>query len=189
MNMPKKMISNKHCFSLSGHYCKRLWEIHCVFNRNLCDHDAFYFTLDSCSTQGKDKWLGSWDCKKERKRKQDGVIAHEPSLCFPNTSHCRLLFSNKLVLTETQHHPAVLSLLQRQCSVCYLRVGGLVPWFNLALHIVQLDRGGQHRAAGSLCASAGCLTDGVLKTGAACRISSPLQATVGSIFSPPAPMG
>lgn len=58
-------------------------------------------------------------------------------------------------------------------------------------HVVQLARGGQHRAAARVClaASAGCLTDAVLETGAACRISSLLQAAAGSIFSPPAPMG
>lgn len=33
------------------------------------------------------------------------------------------------------------------------------------------------------------LADGVPETGAACRISSLLQAAAGSIFSPPAPMG
>lgn len=38
-------------------------------------------------------------------------------------------------------------------------------------------------------AGPGCLTDAVLETGAACRISSLLQAAAGSIFSPPAPMG
>lgn len=56
---------------------------------------------------------------------------------------------------------------------------------------MQLARGGQHRAAARFClaASAGCLADGVLETGAACRISSLLQAAAGSIFSPPAPMG
>lgn len=56
---------------------------------------------------------------------------------------------------------------------------------------MQLARGGQHRAEARvrLASSAGCLTDGVLETRAACRISSPLQAAAGSIFSPPAPMG
>lgn len=45
------------------------------------------------------------------------------------------------------------------------------------------------RLAGCLAAEAGCLTDSVLETWAACRISSLLQAAAGSIFSPPAPMG
>lgn len=56
---------------------------------------------------------------------------------------------------------------------------------------MQLARGGQHRAIARVClaASAGCLTDGVLESRAACRISSLLQAAACSIFSPPAPMG
>lgn len=52
---------------------------------------------------------------------------------------------------------------------------------------MQLARGGRRRAAARLClaASVGCLTKAVLETGAACRISSVLQAAAGSIFSPP----
>lgn len=48
--------------------------------------------------------------------------------------------------------------------------------------IVRLARGGRRWPAQS---SRVCLADGELETGAACRISSPLQAAVGSIFSPP----
>lgn len=50
--------------------------------------------------------------------------------------------------------------------------------------IVRLARGGRRWPAQS---SRVCLADGELETGAACRISSPLQAAVGSIFSPPPP--
>lgn len=53
-------------------------------------------------------------------------------------------------------------------------------------HTAQLARGGRRRAAACVCLpSAGCLADGVLESGAACRISSLLQAAAGSIFSPP----
>lgn len=57
--------------------------------------------------------------------------------------------------------------------------------------VVQLARGGRHRAAARVCLAAwiGCLTEAVLETGAACRISSVLQAAAGSIFSPPSSHG
>lgn len=48
--------------------------------------------------------------------------------------------------------------------------------------IVRLARGGRRWPAQS---SRAWLAHGELETGAACRISSPLQAAVGSIFSPP----
>lgn len=52
---------------------------------------------------------------------------------------------------------------------------------------MRLARGGRRWPAQS---SRVCLADGELETGAACRISSPLQAAGGSIFSPPpAPVG
>lgn len=49
-------------------------------------------------------------------------------------------------------------------------------------HIVQLARGGQLRAAARVCLTVWWCARG---TGAACRISSLLQAAAGSIFSPP----
>lgn len=49
-------------------------------------------------------------------------------------------------------------------------------------HIVQLARGGQLRAATRVCLTVWWCARG---TGAACRISSLLQAAAGSIFSPP----
>lgn len=56
--------------------------------------------------------------------------------------------------------------------------------------VLQLARGGRHRAAASVrLAGLGRRTAGVLETGAACTIGSLLQAAGGSIFSPPAPVG
>lgn len=126
------------------------------------------------------------------------MIAYEPSLCFPNTSHCRLLFSTELALTETPPPPPCCpfpSLATAECMCCLRAPSGGEAYPDLTWRLLYGARcaaGQRWPAQGSrvcLAASAGCLTDGVLETGAACRISSLLQAAAGSIFSPPSSHG
>lgn len=146
--------------------------------------------------------FGKWrQCERGResgKRKQDGVMPYEPSLCFPNTSHCRLLFSTELMLAKTPPPPPCCpfpSPATADCMCCLRAHSGGETYPDLTWRLLYRARcaaGQRWPAQGSrvcLAALAGCLTDGVLETGAACRISSLLQAAAGSIFSPPAPMG
>lgn len=177
MNRTKERISHRNIVSISSFY--KNTEIHCVLTEisTITNYLFLHCIVEKLSEKGAGL---------RRKTK----MAYEPSLCFPNTSHCRLLFSSELTLDPNT--TTMLSLpFSSNSGVRCLPVpsrGEACP--DLTWHLlsaVQLARGGRHWAAATVClaASAGCLTDAVLETGAACRISSLLQAAAGSIFSPP----